>query len=206
MERLIKTLRERARELQEENDRLLSGKPTYIFGYGSLICEESRARSGHSGECFPVTVSGFRRSWSARVDLAQMNAVTNPDITGVTAVSVQQASKDTVCSGVIVQIQGSEIAKFDLRETGYTRMRVSLDQIKLLSLGNCSLNELENFEEAIVYVYVATSLFPPTPAFPIIQSYVDVMLKGCSAISDDFLEDFVRTTDGWSEGTWLNDR
>jgi hypothetical protein len=37
--------------------------------------------------------------------LAKVNAVTNPNITGVTAVSVSEASMDTACSGVIVKIE-----------------------------------------------------------------------------------------------------
>jgi hypothetical protein len=67
-------------------------------------------------------------------------------------------------------------------------------------------NNAQHTGETIVYVYVATVLLPPTAQFPIIQSYVDVMLKGSAAISAEFLEGFIRTTDSWGDGTWLNDR
>jgi len=36
----------------------------YIFGYGSLINPDSRARTGVSGEAIPVEVTGLERRWS----------------------------------------------------------------------------------------------------------------------------------------------
>lgn len=58
---------------------------TWIFGYGSLICADSRSRSGHTGDCLPVIVSGVARSWSAKIDLEKLGAVKNPQVRGVTA-------------------------------------------------------------------------------------------------------------------------
>jgi cation transport regulator ChaC len=37
----------------------------YIFGYGSLINPDSRARTGVSGEAIPVEVTGLERRWSS---------------------------------------------------------------------------------------------------------------------------------------------
>jgi len=36
----------------------------YVFGYGSLINPDSRARTGVSGEAIPVEVTGLERRWS----------------------------------------------------------------------------------------------------------------------------------------------
>ena len=61
-----------------------------------------------------------------------------------------------------------------------------------------------------MWVYIAKELVFSTSAFPIIQSYIDVILKGCAEISDRFLEQFILTTDGWQEaadqGAWIDDR
>jgi hypothetical protein len=40
------------------------GKVVYIFGYGSLINPDSRARTGLSGEAIPVEVTGLERRWN----------------------------------------------------------------------------------------------------------------------------------------------
>ncbi|MDO7643083.1 MAG: gamma-glutamylcyclotransferase, partial [Reinekea forsetii] len=39
----------------------------YIFGYGSLICSDSRSRTGVSGPAHPVEVQGIARKWSVHV-------------------------------------------------------------------------------------------------------------------------------------------
>ena len=47
----------------------------YIVGYGSLISGESRARTGISGEAFPVRINGMQRAWSLAAPKYHMTAV-----------------------------------------------------------------------------------------------------------------------------------
>ena len=47
----------------------------YIVGYGSLISSESRARTGISGEAFPVIINGIEISWSLAAPNYYMTAV-----------------------------------------------------------------------------------------------------------------------------------
>jgi cation transport regulator ChaC len=101
--------------------------PTFIFGYGSLICADSRARSGHTGVCIAVIATGLRRTWSAEISLNTPEMCPNPAVTGVTAVSVSWTEDlSCECNGVIVQVADEDMAKFDDREKGYTR-KVSTD-------------------------------------------------------------------------------
>ena len=195
---------------------------TFIFGYGSLICADSRARSGHSGACIPVVVSGLLRSWSAEIKLGEVGAVPtammpNSAVGGVTAVSVASTDDPSVqCNGVIVAVDEADMPKFDEREVGYRRELVPLERVALLhgAAADASIPA-----DAQVWVYVADGSAGPSGGFPIIQSYVDVILLGAAQISPAFLEQFVRTTSLWEGGgdggegagagaacVWLDDR
>ncbi len=45
---------------------------------------------------------------------------------------------------------------------------------------------------------------PAERAFPISQSYVDIILRGCLSISRDFARRFLETTHGWEHGECLD--
>ena len=63
----------------EENTIMMgdaqSSDVAYIFGYGSLLSSESRARTGISGLAIPCLVDGYTRTWSACVDLQAVGIV-----------------------------------------------------------------------------------------------------------------------------------
>ncbi|WOD08990.1 hypothetical protein [Marinomonas sp. GJ51-6] len=40
----------------------------FILGYGSLISSESRAKTGETGQVWPVKLHGFERHWSVMSD------------------------------------------------------------------------------------------------------------------------------------------
>jgi hypothetical protein len=63
-----------------------------------------------------------------------------------------------------------------------------------------------------IYVNKPDTLALPDAEHPIVQSYVDIFITGCMELqarvadpSIDFVEECVRTTDGWSKH-WVNDR
>ena len=64
--------------------------------------------------------------------------------------------------------------------------------------------------QAWIYVNGPDSIAPPSPRYPIVQSYVDIFVSGCLEQEERFaLGGFARqclaTTAGWSEH-WINDR
>lgn len=152
----------------------------YIFGYGSLINAESRTRTGHSGEATPVTVTGIQRVWNLvapQYGLAAVGAVFKPN---------------AKCNGVIVEVEESELPKFDAREEGYNRIRLDNSGITPTS-------------EGIVWTYVADAPGRPSEECPIVQSYIDVIITACMEYGDDFVKEFIQTTYGW-DSPWLDDR
>lgn len=182
--------------------RKLPGQPTeFIFGYGSLINSESRnATAGRPILAIPVRVSaafGYVRSWTIRSQ------------SGFTALGLRKlgpGEDGTTINGVLYPVQGNDIDAYDAREEGYVRVRVPLDQIEALSW-------LRLPEQGNVWAYVpvragqepGAELLPPNSEFPVLQSYLDVVLEGGLEYGTEFAQEIVATTKDWSK-YWLNDR
>ena len=198
----------------------------YIFGFGSLISPESRARTGDSGAAHVATISGCERSWSLRVSLPPA-AVVNPAIRGVSAVSIRllppssTSSSPSSCAGVLAEVAEAQLPNFDAREIGYKRVSIHLSRVALhgksTSTSTSTDNNVASCKEvlgagAVVWCYQdenesadassssSLSSFPqlPTAEFPVIQSYVDVILDGCLRVGGEaFVRTFLETTVGW---------
>jgi len=160
----------------------------YLFGYGSLISRQSRLATGNTGVAIPVTISGFQRAWN----------IISPEmkISGVGVVP----KKDSICNGVLVEIDETEIPLFDKREmegTNYNYERLEIYRNQLVQ-GQVP-------SESKIWIYVVKKPLIPTLEYPIAQSYLDVILTGCLDFGDIFASQFIQLTFGW-EYQWINDR
>lgn len=156
----------------------------YIFGYGSLINADSRAKTGQTGRSWPAKVIGFQRHWS----------VMSPEF-GMSSVAVVQRS-NSFCNGVLVEIDETELPLFDEREAGYLRAQVPMTQIQGYET---------TLPEGVVWIYHTETVTPPNDQAPIALSYADVILAGCLSINESFASEFISSTGGW-EHAILNDR
>ena len=86
------------------------------------------------------------------------------------------------------------IQLFDKREKHYQRVHVDWSLVS--KFGGGHLDE-DMIESSKVWVYAQENTFLANRNFPIPQSYVDVIMKGCLSISDEFSSLFVETTHGW---------
>ena len=168
----------------------------YIIGYGSLITKESRFNTGQTGKCMPVTIKNYCRSWTARI---------NNKGKRYTAVSIHH-SPGSIINAVITEIKSSELSKYDRREINYSRVLIPASNIK-------KYNTDKPLSKAVVWAYIINPKYskPASYKFPILQSYVDVILTGCNRISNKFMKDFINSTVGWENVndkryTWVNDR
>lgn len=157
----------------------------YLFGYGSLIDAESRAKTGDTGPAYPVRVSGLQRAWHV---VAPRSGYT---VVGVT--SRQEAS----CNGVLIEIAPHELPRFDARERFYHRVIIPQQSVAFLSG--------ERLSCPTIWTYMTSCPGEPSRQCPLVQSYIDVILTGCLAIGPSFAAEFIETTTGWGRG-WLNDR
>ena len=178
------------------------GPQNFIFGYGSLIEDESRQRTTPSAlDAWPARVTGIRRGWWAR------GAASGLTTTFLGAIADPAAT----CNGVIYRVSAEELAATDRRESaGYQRCRIESDHITMLD-GRAGP------PEGLVWAYV--NLIPPdqigdnlpTRQFPMVQSYVDICIHGCLEVEGryptaaGFTLEFIATTDEWSR-YWVNDR
>lgn len=160
----------------------------YLFGYGSLINKNSRLATGKTGITIPATIQGFQRAWN----------VISPEmkISGVGVV----LQNDSVCNGVLIEIDENEIPLFDKRElegSNYNYERLAIPHNQLVH-GEIPSN-------SSMWIYVVKKPLVPTLEFPIAQSYLDVILTGCLDYGEIFASDFIKFTSGW-EYPWVNDR
>jgi len=122
------------------------------------------------------------------------------------------------CVGVLIPVFSNELSALDARELGYTRHLVTADRIErvdhLLLCGEEHNDEAQQIHyentfldtqdstsssttTARVWVYVPDEPQPATSCYPILQSYVDICMRGCLSISYRFLQEFLASTYGW---------
>lgn len=170
----------------------------YVFGYGSLICSKSRsitAPETGNREVTPVLVHGLERTWAKR------------SATGMTAMGVR-FQEGAECVGVFLPLTDSELLQFDEREKGYDRMPLrpeDIETVPFLDQQHYEGKQHQTFlrlikerpEDVCLWVYVQQEDQYPTPEHPIVQTYVDTILRGCLSISDEFAAEFIVGTKGW---------
>ena len=170
--------------------------PQYIIGYGSLIDEQSKKRTDPTAqESFPVVVKGYARSWSVYGTLPGLNA---------TFLSVSEDKKASF-NGIIYHTAIPEnIQLYDARERSYCRKELTAGEINLYSA------TLPDKKQIWIY-YSAQELHEyPADDYPVVQSYVDIFVRGCIQVEEKykikhFAKDCIQSTEQWSEH-WVNDR
>jgi hypothetical protein len=182
--------------------RMLPDQPgNFIFGYGSLINTESRdATSSHPIAAIAVRVSaafGYIRAWNDR----------SPS--GFTALGLRKAGpgeSGMTINGVVYPVEGNDMAAFDVREQGYIRLEVPRADIEAVSWQALPA-------QGRIWVYVpdvagrvaGTGLSLPDAKFPMLESYIDIVIQGGLEYSPEFAREIIVTTKDWSP-YWLNDR
>lgn len=173
------------------------GVPQLIVGYGSLMEDESRARtSPRAGAAHPVEVEGYERGWFERSE---------GEGPGTTFLGVRPR-RGARLNAVAYEVDAAELERTDRRESSYCRAAVPLGALKPLEPAFSA----QRVAQAWIYVTEDRRIAVPGPAHPIVQSYVDVFLGGCLEQEERFrLAGFARrcisSTAGWSPH-WVNDR
>ncbi|HTX75053.1 MAG TPA: gamma-glutamylcyclotransferase family protein [Terracidiphilus sp.] len=170
----------------------------FIFGYGSLLERASRTRTNPEAiGAWPARVTGYRRGW-----FHQFAGNVGSTCTYLGAVAEQGAT----INGVIYKVNDFE--KTRERETGYTATPVS-GKIEMLDGG-----KPWGSDEVWLFISNPEDISPtkePTPAIPMVESYVDICINGCLEIeasyrtASGFTQEFIQSTSGWNK-FWVNDR
>lgn len=183
--------------------RALPRQPSaFIFGYGSLINTASRNASlpgPGTVAAIPVRIAasfGLVRTWNAR------------SMSGFTALGLRRPRPGEAAStinGVIYPVEGEDLAAFDAREVGYVRAEVGRGEMEAVSWQG-----LPGAGRVWLYVPTQSESDPgdggaPSADFPLLQSYVDVVVEGALEYGEDYARELIETTFDWSP-VWLNDR
>ena len=181
--------------------KLANGPTQFIFGYGSLINSASRnATATKPIPAIPTRLShsfGYIRAWNDR------------SVTGFTALGLripEPGERAMTINGVLYPVEGDDMSAFDTRENGYTRVEVPRDQIEAMSWQRLP-------EEGRIWVYVPVAegkqpgvgLRQPSSDFPLLESYIDVVVEGGLEYGPEYAREIIATTKDWSR-FWLNDR
>lgn len=201
----------------------------FIFGYGSILNRASRCSTFASlGSASQVAYSanlsksfGYQRRWCFR----SSTGFTALGIVRVAELaSTSSESSATDINGVLFPIESEDsLRNFDKRETGYYRVLVPSEYISLLPEsqqipeGLCaneimnptttSASEVTHTDKRRIWIYIPElgNMADPDDEYPILQTYVDVCIRGCLEFGGEQLaHHFVRSTFGWNE-FWLND-
>lgn len=171
------------------------GKTHFILGYGSLLNSESRSGTGKAGEFIYVIAKGFQRGWTyhakhaCKFDGGCFNGV------------IQTEDPSHEIGGLMFRVPQSDLPAFDLREKTYNRTLVT--DMQTLPGPDGKLHELP--ANAAVWIYVDPAPKHPTTDYPILQTYVDVIVAGALEHSEGFARNVVNTMSGF-EYPWKNDR
>ena len=175
----------------------------YVFGYGSLLERASRTRTNPEAVgAWPARVTGYQRGW--------FHQFANNVGSSCTYLGAEKAGGKTI-NGVLYPVNDFESTR--QRETGYTPIELTADEIAMLDGGG----PFKIGGDVKVYIFVSnqdsiSKTKEPTPKFPMVQSYVDICINGClelealyRGVKGSFAQEFIRTTSGWN-ANWANDR
>jgi hypothetical protein len=171
-------------------------KPQYIVGYGSLMETASKGMTEpQAGTNLPVSVTGFQRSWNTH------------GVYPTTFLGVQPSAGTRMVAALYRDFPQDGKLGADARERSYCRLAVDPAAINMFDGSTVPVSS-----QIWVYATKPELIAKPDKSYPITQSYVDIFIAGClqlqARVSEpnvDFVEQCIRTTDGWSKH-WVNDR
>jgi hypothetical protein len=179
--------------------RRMSNMPNdFIFGYGSLINTHLRDHTSATPIAgIPARLSaefGYLRAWVFRCP------------SGFTALGLRRPRRGEATmtvNGVMYPVDPADLAAFDLREAGYRRVPVPIEQIEAVSWQSLPAR-------GTIWTYVpaddaATHLAAASDDFPLLQSYIDATVEGALDYGVEYAREVIETTADWSP-YWLNDR
>merc|ERR1711971_1440379 len=133
--------------------------------------------SGLTGDYFPATVQGLSRGWFTSVNLPE-TMCRNGKIARLQAMGILECASSAVsCSGVVFGISPESLLEFDSREAGYDRVLVGWDRVSACDddRGRPLLLDAQSRAEEL-FCYVQRAHTRPSAMYPVVQTYLDVMI------------------------------
>lgn len=163
----------------------------YVFGYGSLINmrENKELSVKNKRKICPVMVSGLKRSFNV---ITSSNTSAKYKVLGVK----ESTDKKKQCNGILIEItESEELVKLIKREKNYTPRQLSPERLSFPYKKHLSLNKADQ----IICFYPQSKYTlkkKEASELKIRPKYLQICLAGARDFGEDFLKDFMETTDG----------
>jgi len=162
----------------------MSEKLVGYFGFGSLV-NRNTLRTSYV-ETVPATLNGFSRHWEPRPRIFGNN---------ISLLSVHEDTQVSIKGMVVVDLLDN-LPLVDEREAGYTRHKLSREQLELHAS-----DELPDE----LYVYIADKVEDANEQGTLLQSYIDAVMQGFrNEYGDAGVAHFVDTTKGFDRHVHLD--
>ena len=155
-----------------------------IFAYGSLVNKESRKKTASSWKEFVTEFIWYKRWWYFKTEKSK-----------TTSVWIIKFENNYV-NWVLFEVYDKWLEFFDNREYWYDRIELQKEEF---------ITENFSIVNKKIWTYIVNDIELPNKNYPIVQSYVDIIMKGYLKISKKFAKYFLETTDWW-ENHWINNR
>lgn len=210
-------------ELQQQDDDVDIKPSHFVFAYGSLICKKSRAITAPTladKEAIPVMVQGVERVWAKRTKrgMTAMGVRNKTDakcmgvLLPVTEVELSRFDKrEQGYDRYQIPLEQVEEVPFLVKKNHYDKMDYehadvvfsNADTEDTTDNNNNNTNDATEAPDGaehkvFVWVYVQRYDCPADEDFPIAQTYVDIIMRGCMNIDKEFARQVIKTTKGWS--------
>jgi tetratricopeptide (TPR) repeat protein len=186
----------------------------WIFGYGSIL--DDFKPSNHSSVFLcDLNHPSYKRCWNFRSATGftavgiEKKATPSNDKTGNTMCGVLFRIGTTGCSqhndASFITQSTKSLAALDAREKGYKRVNINPKYFTLAPEATC-VTPLPSFKENDrCWLYIPVNPQSATKDYPICQTYLDTILRGCLKWGKENLaQRWVKETIGWSR-FYLND-
>ena len=184
------------------SERAASNAPrSWLFGYGSLISLRSRKQTAGNirGAFFAAIANGLQRDWSLSIRLHA--SVRQPAVMqGCQALGIRVVDGDAHCNGTVFAVTDEEWQWFAQREQGYLPQIIAWDHIEVIDKRAAKLiQDAISAGESLFCYLQQEPPSRPSAGYPVLQSYLDVILAGCAMISEPFIIQFLRDTGSWPD-------
>ncbi len=168
-------------QIEETNISVTDNPVFHYFGYGSLV--NGRTRTG-AGRTWTGTLKGWKRQWRIAGQTPRGKICT------LTVIAEPSSS----IRGVIVEDQVHRLADLDKREWRYDRYRFSTSEFSADETRSGAVSS----QSAFIYSAKQDHYRWGDDEHPILQSYVDCVLKGFLSLwGEEGVRHFVEETEGW---------
>ncbi len=145
-----------------------------IFGYGSLINEESLKKTCPSAEIlFPAKLYGFIRVFNVKSQTREDACVLN----------IEKSEWNQYINGVCFEMCDKYFEELLKREKEYELVQIEIENLEDKSCHKAFVFRIPHFE---TYDFQFESLNQ--------KEYVDICLNGCKNFGEEFLKEFKETT------------